>query len=808
MMQTLWQDLRYALRMFARNPGFAAFAVAVLALGIGANTAIFSVAYNVLLRPLPYRDARRLVMVWEESSAFGFPEDTPAPGNFFSWKSENHVFEDMAAIDDRTFNLTGEGDPQELQGKEITANMFPLLGVQPALGRNISPEEDKPGAGHVALLSHGLWLSNFGGDPKVLGKEIWLNGAKFTVIGVMPQGFLFPDRETKIWVPMAFSDSQMAVRDTHYLNVVARLRKGVSLDQTNADLAIIARRLAEEFPASNAKVGAYAEPLRNQLAGNSRQATLVLLGAVAFVLLIACANVANLMLARAAGRQRELAMRMTLGAGRMRIIRQLLTESILLSGLAGGAGLLLSLWATQFLANLIPSGIAPISGSGVNAPVLGFLGGVSILTGLLFGVAPALRVSRLNLTAAMKQGGGRSGVGSGGTRVRDLLVVAEVALALVLFSGATLMLRSLLNLRGLDPGFRPDHVLALTADLPFPKYKDVTRRNEFWDAVLDRVSHLPGVVAAGCTTWLPLTNSGGASGITIEGRPEPKPGDIIIPNFRMISSEYVQAMGMKLIAGRLFDEREGAKTQPVALINQTVARRYWPGEDPVGKRFKDGGYSSSSPWITIVGVVGDIRQEGLDVPPRPEVYFPFGQHDSFAPSYLAVRTAGDPMGLANSVREQVWAVDRDQSVTGVMPLETMLDDYLAPRKLQSSLLGGFAGFALLLAALGIYAVLSFSVMQRTQEIGMRVALGAQQRGILRVVLGQGLRLAIVGVVIGLAGALALGRVISNLLFGVSAFDPLTLAEAVAALLAVSFTACYVPARRAMRTDPMVALRYE
>ncbi|MGH9734991.1 MAG: ADOP family duplicated permease [Candidatus Acidiferrales bacterium] len=803
---TLLQDSRYALRVFRLNRAFFLFAVAVLALGIGANTAIFTVAYNILLRPLPFRDANHLVMVWEDASAYGFPQDTPAPGNYASWKSQNNVFTGVAAMRNHRFNLTTHGEPQQFLATEITANMFPLLGVEPALGRNVLPSEDKPGGNNVVILSHAVWMANFGGDPQIIGKQIWLDGsAKYSIIGVMPRNFIFPDRETQLWTPIRFTDDDLANHDSHYLHVIARLKTGVSLKAANADLAIIAQRLAKQFPDSNSKVGAFAIPLRDRLTGSSRLAAMILLGAVGFVLLIACANVANLLLARAASRQKELAMRVTLGAGRARIIRQLLTESILLSLIAGAVGLLLALTATPLLADLVPTGLAPIQGSGISAQVLAFLVGVSVLCGVLFGIAPALRVSRLDLATAIKQSGSRSG--SAKRPMRDVLVIAEVALALVLFSGATLMLRSFVNVRDLNPGFRPAHVLAAETDLPFPKYQDVARRNAFFDQVLARINHLPGVVAAGCTTWLPLTNWGGATGIVIEGRPVPPPGQHIIPNTRMISSDYIQAIGMKLVEGRTFESRDDAGTQPVALINQTAAKKFWPGVDPIGTRFKRD-QSTAQPWITIVGIVGDVRQAGLDQPPRPEIYLPFQQHDFFEPSYLAVRTSGDPMALAGAVREQVWAVDKDQPVTHVMPLETILEDYLAPRKLQSGLLGGFAAFALLLASIGIYAVLAFSVSQRTQEIGVRVALGAQRRDIFRGILAQGLKLAGVGVAIGLLGSLALSQSLASLLFGVSATDPLTLSGAVLVLLAVAAAACYIPARRAMRVDPVVALRHE
>jgi putative ABC transport system permease protein len=803
LLDSIVADVRYAVRMLRRSPGFTAVAVLTLALGIGANTAIFTVAYNVLLRPLPYRDAKRLVIVWEDASAYGFPRDTPAPGNYASWRSENNVFADMAAVDVQRFDLGRRGAPEQFLGEQITANIFPLLGVKPALGRNILPEEDKPGANHVVILSHAAWMANFGGDPNIIGKQIRLNDFTYTIIGVMPSGFVFSDRETQIWTPMGFSDKDLANHGSHYLHVIARLKDGVSLRQANGDLAIIAQRLVKQFPDSNTKVGAFATPLRNYLAGDSRFAALLLLGAVGFVLLIACANVANLLLARAAGRQKELAMRMALGAGRGRIIRQLVTESIALSVLSGCAGMVLAVWGTRFLADLVPSGLAPVEGSGINLEVLAFLAGVSILCGVLFGLAPVLHTARLDLVAPTK-GSGRS---TAGTRMNDILVVAEVALALVLFSGATLMVRSFLNVRNLDPGFRPEHVLALRTQLPFPKYQDPARRNAFFKQVLDRVNHLRGVIAAGCTTWLPLTNYGGATGIIIEGRPAPRPGQAIVPNTRMISAKYIEAIGMKLVRGRTFDDSDAENTPLVALINQAAAEKLWPGENPIGMRFKRDD-SGPQPWITIVGVVGNVRDAGLDQPARATIYMPYDQHDFFAPDYLAIRTSGDPAALADAVREQVWAVDGEQPVTNVMPLEQMLEDYLAPRKLQSSLLGSFASFALLLAALGLYGLLAFSVSQRTQEFGVRVALGARPAGILRSVLAQGLKLAAVGVVIGVCGALALSHALDTLLFGVSATDLVSLAGAVVVLLAATAVACYIPAQRAMRVDPMVALRHE
>ena len=808
-LENLVLDLRYGLRTLRKSPSFTIFAIAVLALGIAASTAIFSIADTTLFRPLPYRDADRLVMVWEDGSTYGFPRNTPAPGNFSDWKSRNQVFGDMAAVSfGGSFTLIGEGNPEELRGRGATANLFSVLGVSPALGRDFRPDDDVPGAPHVAILTHGLWVRRFGADPQIAGKEITLNQGKFTVIGVMPRDAQFLSRETELWIPAQFSKEQLANHGSHFLQVVARLKTGVALPAANANLATIAAQIEKEHPDSNAKVQAFAVPLREELAGDIRPAILMLLGAVGFVLLIACANVANLLLARATGRQRELAMRLTLGATRGRVIQQMLTESVLLAALAGAAGLLLSIWGTRFLATLIPEGIAAPTGSGVDGRVLFFAIGVSLATGILFGIIPATRISLLDLGASLKQGGGQSGVGSGGKRTRDFLVVCEVALAMVLLTGAALMIRSLGNLYHLDPGFRAEGVLVVRTPLPRQKYQTFAQRTAFYDQVLARVGNTPGVVAAGYTTWVPLTNYGGATGITVEGHSEPAPGDLLIPNARIISKDYMRTLGMKLIKGRLFDEHDGADTPPVALINQAMARKCWPGEDPIGRRFKRGVYAQTAPWITVAGIVGDVHQAGLEAPARPEMYLPYQQQEFFQPEYLAVRGSGDPLQLAEVVRQQVWAVDKEQVVAGVMPLEDLVDENLAARRMQTSLLSGFGALALLLVSIGIYAVLSFAVTQRTQEFGVRVALGAQRRDVLRIVFSQGLRLFVVGALLGLAAALALSRAFVHLLYDVSAYDPASFASVTILLVGVASLACYVPARRATRVDPLVALRYE
>jgi predicted permease len=809
-LENLGKDVQYGFRMLRKSPSFTFFAVAVLALGIAANSAIFSIADAVLIRPLPYVDANRLVMIWENASAYGFPKDTPAPGNFSDWKSRNQVFSDVAATGfGGSFNLTGQGTPEKLTGREVTANLFSVLGVTPELGRDFRPEDDIPGATLVTILSHGLWLRRFGGDPQILGKEISLNYEKCTIIGVMKRGFQFPDREAELWVPERFTKEELANHGSHFLEVVARLKPGVSLKSANADLAVIAHQLEKEHPDSNSKVGALVVPLREEFAGDTRPAILMLVGAVCFVLLIACANVANLLLSRATGRRREMAMRLALGATRGRIVQQMLTESVLLAILAGVAGLLLSVWGTRFLATLIPAGIAPLTGTGVDGRVLLFTLAVTLATGILFGIIPASRVSQFHLTPSLKQGGGQSGVGSGGQRLRDALVICEVALAIVLLAGGALMIRSLQNLYHLDPGFRADHVLVMHTPLPDQKYKALAQRTAFYDRVLANVENVPGVVAAGYTTWIPLTNAGGAMGVTLEGKPEPAPGQALIPNVRIISKNYMAALGMKLIEGRLFEQGDGFGMPLVVLINQTLARNYWPGENPVGKRFKTGSYAAKSPWITVAGIVGDVHQAGLDLPARAEMYFPYQQQDDgFSPEYLAVRTSGDPMALAETVRQQIWSVDKEQPVAGVMPLEDLVDENLASRRMQASLLSGFAGLALLLVSLGIYAVLSFAVTQRTQEIGVRVALGAQPRDVLRMIFSQGFKLFVMGAAIGLAAAFALSRALVHLLFGVSAYDPASFVSVTILLAAVALLACYVPARRATRVDPLIALRYE
>jgi putative ABC transport system permease protein len=807
-METLWQDLRFGFRQLLSKPGFALIAVLSLALGIGANTAIFSLVDAVLLRPLPFRAPERLVMVWEDAAKIGFPRNTPAPANYADWKAQNQVFEDMAALRWGSYNLTDEGEPERVEAQAVTANFFPLLGVTPVLGRVFTPEEDQPGQNTVVLLSYGLWQRRFGGDPALVGKELLLDGQKRSVIGVMPPGFQFLAKETGLWVPMAFSPQELANRGGHYLTVVARMKPGVALAQARADMATIMQRINRDNPVHGFEIGSAVISLREQLAGDVRPALLVLFVAVGFVLLIACANIANLLLARGAARYREIAVRTALGAGRKRIVRQLLTESVLLAVTGGVAGLLFAWLSFSFLKQIIPDSMALNAGVKIDATIFGFTLLLSLLTGVVFGLAPALQAAKVDLNEALKQSGGRTGTGTGHRRLRGALVVIEVALALVLLVGAGLLIQTFLRLRALDIGVNPENVLTLRTTLPRNRYGELPKRAAFYQQVLERVRALPGVVSAGYTTAVPLTWKGGTNGFSIEGR-EPKPGQDA--NSRQASVGYLETMGIKLRQGRFFDDHDDTQAQPVSIINELMARQYWPGESALGKRFKLGPPDSPRPWVTVVGVIGDVKEMGLEAPPKAEMFFPYLQQPDTLwnmPRDLTVRTTGDPLSLAASVRQAVWSVDRIQPVSNIRTMDDILSEEVAQRRIGMTLLVAFAALALLLASLGIYGVMSYAVTQRTQEIGIRMALGAGRPAVLLMVLADGLRLAGAGVALGLGVSFALTRLMTGLLFGVSASDPRTLVGVTLLLTAVALLACYLPARRATKVDPMIALRYE
>ncbi|HEV2801961.1 MAG TPA: ABC transporter permease [Pyrinomonadaceae bacterium] len=811
-MGDLWQDLRYGVRMMTKTPGFTIVAVIALALGIGANSAIFSVVNTVLLRPLPYQDPERLVMVWEDDTKGGYPRNTPAAANYIDWRDQNTVFEGMAAIADQNFNLTGTGDPERIKGRLVSSSLFPLLGVAPQVGRALLPEEDQPGQNRVVVLSHGLWQRRFGGDEKIVGGQLSLNGESYTVVGVMPPHFQFPTREDELWAPIGFTPQEAANRGRHYLQVFARLKSGVSLEQAQAEISTIAVRLQQQYPQQNSDIGALVTPLHEQVVGDIKPALLVLLGAVGFVLLIACANVANLLLARAAVRQKEISIRVALGASRLRLVRQFLTESVLLGIVGGVLGLLLSVWGVSLLKAFIPENISQVEAITIDARVLLFTLLVSLLTGLVFGLAPAMQASRLNLNETLKEGGRDSAAGSHGNRIRALLVVTEVAVSLILLIGAGLLINSFLRLRQVDPGFRPDNLLTMQIVLPTFKYPDHARRTAFYDDLLTRLKNVPGVKMAAVTTNLPLYRQGNSIGISFEGRPDPAPGTGKRPSIttRVVSHDYFQAMGIAMLQGRSFTNEDKTDAPAVAVINETMARRFWPDEDPTGKRITPALLNSAAAddWITVVGVVRDVRQFELVADPKPQMYLSYIQVGFFAPNDLVVSTDLEPLSLASAVRQTVWAVDKEQPVSKIRTMEEIVSESVARERFSMMLLGIFAALALVLAAVGIYGVMSYSVAQRTREFGIRMALGARRGDVLRLAVGHGLKLVLVGIAIGLGAAFLLTRVMSSLLYGVSATDPVTFIAISLVLVGVSLLASFIPALRATRIDPMEALRYE
>lgn len=804
----LLHDLRYAVRMQLKNPAFTIIAIIALALGIGANTAIFSVVNTVLLRPLPYKDPERLVMIWEDSSRHGYPRDTPAAANFVDWRDQSQSFEGMAAIADTSFNLTGSGEPERLEGRRVSANLFPLLGVEPHIGRVFNAAEDQQGSHRVVLLSYPLWQRRFGADPNIVGQSLTINGDSYVVVGVMPARFQFPTSDDEAWVPIAFTPQEAANRNRHYLQVVGRLKPGVSLEQAQTELSTIATRLQQQYPQSNADLGATVQSLHEHLVGDIRPALMILLGAVGLVLLIACANVANLLLARAAVRQKEIAVRVALGARRWRLIRQFLTESVLLSTLGGIAGLAIAYGGLVLLRAFIPENISQAREISVDFKVLGFTLLVSVLTGLIFGLAPAIQAARFNQIETLKEGGRDAATGGSGKRLRSLLVTAEVAISLVLLIGAGLLINSFLRLRSVDPGFRPDNLLTMKIVLPEPKYAEFERRSVFYQDLIQRVQSLAGVRSAAVTTNLPLYRQGNMISVSIEGRPEPPPGQELIVVTRIISPGYFDTMGIPLLGGRQISEQDTATTPNVAVISETMARRFWSGEDAIGKRIAAGRVQTPDDWIQVIGVVKDVRQFELTMDPKPQMYLSYRQAGFFAPRDLVVKTDVDPAGMATTVRKAVWDIDKDQPVSNIRTMEEIFADSIARQRFSMLLLAIFAGVALVLAGVGIYGVMSYSVAQRTHEIGIRMALGAQTGAVLKLAVGYGMKLVIAGLVIGLIAAFLLTRVMSTLLFGVTATDPTTFILISLLLVCVAVLASYIPARRATKVDPIIALRYE
>ena len=801
-MRTLWQDLRYGIRMLLKRPGFAALAALTLAVGIGANTAIFSVVNAVILRPLPYADPDRLLLI-RETKLPQFPEFAIAPGNFLDWQSQNEAFEQTEAFRTFFYNLTGEGEPERLRASRITAGMFAMLGAQPTLGRDFLAEEDRPGSDGVAILSYGLWQRRFGGNPQIVGQQMTLNGRGYTVIGVMPATLRFLDRNAELWTPMAFTEQDRQNHGGHFISAVARLKPGITLEQAQSNLSTIAARLEQQYPSSNAGWGVKLTPLFEAAVGQMRPTLLVLLGAVALVLLIACANVANLLLARASSRHKEIAIRSAMGAGRWRIVRQLLTESLVLAIVGGALGVLLAYWGLDLLLSLAPQNLPRMADVSLDGRALGYTLGLTLLTGVIFGLAPALQSSNPDLNESLKEGG-RGSTSGRRQGVRSLLVVTEIALALMLLAGAGLMLKSFWRLQQVDPGFKPENALVVNINLPATKYAEDAQQSAFFQQLLERTAALPGVQSVGATQSMPLIGDY-ILGLVIEGRPEPAPGEEPSTNYYAVSPDYFRAMGIPLLRGRSFTEQDRAGAPRVAIINETLARRFFPDEDPIGKRI----HVTNGPetFREIVGIVGDVRQYGLEREPPAQAYEPYLQ-EPFAGMSLVVRAAADPANLSAAIRQEVFALDKDQPVASVRTLEEVLAASVAQRRFSMTLLGVFGGIALLLASVGIFGVMNYTVAQRTHEIGIRMALGAQRRDILRLVVGQGMTLTLVGVALGLVAAFAGTRLMASLLYGVSATDPLTFTGVALLLALVAFLACYLPARRAMKVDPMIALRYE
>lgn len=806
-LESIWQDLCYGARMLRKKPGFTLVAVLTLSLGIGANTAMFSVINTVLLRPLPYQDSHRLVFLWSEALKRSVREATSSYANISDWKNQNQSFEDLAVFDPASVTLAAMDDPEQIQSVRASANLFSLLGVEPVLGRTFSPEEEQHNA-RVVVISYGLWQRRFGGSDNVLGQTLEIDNLKSQVIGVMPERFQFPARNSQIWEPHTLSPNREQweiQRGSGPWRVVGRLKPNVTLQQAQTEMSGIAGHLEQAFPNINNGLSIHLVPFHIQLTGKDvRLALWTIFGAVVFVLLIACTNVANLMLARGVAREREIAIRMALGAGRQRVVRQLLTESFLLSALAGLLGLVLAATGLKALIGFAPRGIPGLDGITIDPLVIAFTLGVSLLTGLFFGLVPALKVSQSNPGGALKEG--RSSVGGlSGRRTRRLLVIAEFGLALPLLLGAGLLVRSFTHIQSVDPGFHPERVLLVQA--PPSRSSTPEQWRFYYGQLLERVSTLPGVEAASLIEDILI--GGNPNGlITIEGLAENLSEQARIP-FKgdSISHSFFETMQVPFLKGRYFNDQDRPDSIPVVIINETMARRFWPGEDVIGKRFKLGPAQSRNPWLTVVGVAGDMRRQSLEQNPIAQIFLPQAQNPSRNMNLL-VRTTSDPADFAPAIRNEIRAIDTTVPIYNLYTLESRLDAAVAQRRFQTWLLTLFSAVALLLAAVGIYGLIHQSVNLRTHEIGIRLALGARPVEVLRLVIREGMSLAVWGIGVGLLAALGLTRILAGLLFGVTATDPATFIAAPLFLALAAFLACYIPARRATKIDPLVVLRHE
>ena len=816
--ETLIQDLRYALRMLRNSPGFTAVAILTLALGVGANTAIFSVIDSVLLRPLPYQDPDGIVMVWENDSQHPNPHNTVSPPDFLDWQSRNSVFAEMSALFDQRVILTGNGVPQEVVVQDVSANFFSVLGVHPILGSGFTAENGKPGHDDVIVLSYGFWKERFASDPGIIGKPVVLNGHPQIVVGVAPKNFTwfikdgsFTGAKPQMWTPFifpaSFSDRKGVGR---FLTVVARLKPGATVPQAQSQMNTIAARIAEEYPDFNGYWGANVVSVCDQISGDLRPALLILFGAVAFVLLIACANVSSLLLARAATREREIAVRTAIGASRWRIARQLLTESVLLALIGGVIGMALAIWGTNLLLAASPENLLDLHSIPIDWRVLAFAGGSTLLAGLLFGMLPSYISAHSGISETLKEGGRGSSAGRQLSLARGAFVVAQISLALVLLAGSGLLIRSFVRLVGVDPGFDASHLLTFKVSLPSSKYKTDAALLTFFRQLVTRVSHLPGVRSASMNSFPPFSGLGSATGVHVLSQPERSLMDLPVAAVRIIGADYFSTMQIPLRAGRTFNEQELTEERHVVIINQAFADQYLKGVNPLGQKaviYMKSLEESKNTASEIIGVVGDVRQMGLDTPAEPTVYWP---HPELVMSEMTVvvRTENDPLTLVSAVRNELQQMDPEQPMAAIATMDQLLSGSLSRSRFTMLVLGVFAALALVLACVGIYGVIAYSVTQRIQEFGIRMALGANRHDVFRLVLGQGTRLTLLGIGLGIVAALIVTRLMATLLYGISATDPLTFVAVALLLALVALAACYIPARRATRVDPIVALRYE
>ncbi len=809
-METLLQDFRYALRMLAKAPGFTAVAVLTLALGIGANSAIFSVVNAVLLRPLPFRDSGKLCLVTESLPTF--PSLGPSYQNYQDFRKQATSFEDIAGLHPQPMTLTGQGDPQRLQAQFATASLFPLLRVNALQGHTFTTDEDRFGAPAVVLLSYGFWQRNFGGAPGILGKNITLDDQSYTVTGILPPGFQII-APADVIVPFApWAHALPDDRNWHPgIVAIGRLRDGVMLEQARAEMNTIAARLDKQYPIYDSGMGAHVNGLQESTVENVRPALLVLLGAVLLVLLIACGNIASLLLARATSRHKELAVRAALGAGRWRMVRQLLTESILLALVGAACGLLLARLIMTPLLNLASRTIPPVGKIGLDGGVLGFTVIVALLAGIFFGLAPALQMAKVDIRPALSDASRGTTGGANRHRVRNILVVTQVALAIVLLIGAGLLIRSFSRLEDVQPGFQPSNLLVVDFPLSPKVYAQSSQRMGFFDRIIERARSLPGMTSAGGALVLPVTGNGAAIHFNIQGRPPKSAADYIIIGYRPVTPGYLETLRVQLLQGRLIRDSDTERSPYVAVVNETMAKEYFPGESPLGKRVQPGALPTNEiPWMEIVGVVADVKQS-LASEAGAEMYVPYRQMDSILPIFtmsLVMRTAGDPHTEVSALRSAVHDLNPNQPLVKIRTMDENIATSVSDSHFRTVLLGIFAASALLLSLIGLYGLIAYSVAQRTSEIGVRLALGAQRNDIFKMVIGQGLKLVLIGVAVGLAGALALSRLLKQFLYGVVPSDPATFIGVAVILTAVAAVACWIPARRATRVDPMVALRYE